>query len=781
MLQEVFYQSGESGMGLSRLTGPVHPASFADPYRLISTEDHFENANDMKRPLDSEKIKNAVFVERAGRRAYRARLRNTVIWPGFPLVLVFALTMAIPDIASAQQSNQKPFTLDSSTLLLLQPQVDGLKDKKEAFEVSVKGGSIVPDERFGHALQFGDDAGNGIIVNKSGALDFSHGFTLEVCLQLQQTDDKTPNPGGNPFTKMGSFYTTISKGRFNVDWMVFPTAEIFTTTDTQYDTYPVSRTGFPGYIDIPANRWVHIALTYDPVLKVARSWVDGRLDWTEYYSPEEAMPLKNDPSHDLNFGRGMKNVRIGEIRVSNVSRAINTLTPFETYVHALPYRKQSAVIMDHIEPSALPLEVVFQSGGKRLHHFTLTDAATRTVFFEPPVSDGQYTLTIKATSKGKELYSRTVDLYAGEDTKQAVKIDEGNRLVIDDNPIFPLMVYHTFLEDIPVLAKIGFTMFSARYPDNEGFSLPSRDDKTIATTRRFLDAAKENGIFLVANDGIYAGGGTTTQINRQGIEALTDDPALAIWYGADEPGRTRIEQLQPGYTTAKQLGMRPILSITNRNDHLQRLGETVDILAPDPYPIPNVSLRDVADTTKYAVNAVAGLKPVWTIIPQYQYYENDNKRPSEQELRCMSYLAITSGAQGLGVYAWDDRNAITKKGWYTKEHPEDLKILETVIGELNAMQNVLIIPNSPRVLTFSPANPALHAALKEDGEENYLMVVNDSRKAEEATLLLDGLQSADGVEVHDASVKLTIREEKVAMQLPPLGTRLYKLVNVKKD
>ena len=768
VLQEVFYKTCQSEMGLSRKTWAAYQAPFADLDRLTSTENHFERAHDMKRVLVVGKTKNEGFVEQGA--------LTTLLFS-----LLMALTMVFPNLVPAQQPNEKPFPLDPGTLLLLQPQADGLKDKKGAFEVSVKGARVVPDERFGHALEFGDAAGNGISVIKSGSLDFSRGLTLEMWLQLQQTDDKTPNPGGNPFTKMGSFYTTISKGRLNVDWMVFPTAPIFTTTDRQYDTYPVSRTGFPGYIDLPVNRWVHLALTYDPVLKVARTWVDGRLDWTEYYSPEEAMPLQSDPRHDLNFARGMKNVRVGEIRVSHVSRAIDRLTPFETYVHALPYRKKSAVILDHIEPTALPLEVVFQSGGKQLHHFTLTNAATRTVFFDPPVSEGQYPLTIQATSNGKELYSREVDLYAGDDTTQAVKIDDQNRFVINGKPIFPLMVYHTFLVDIPVLAKIGFTMFSARYPDNEGFSLPSRDEKTIALTRQFLDAAKENGIFMVVNDGIYAGGGTTTQLNRQGIETLTDDPALAIWYGADEPGRTRIEQLQPGYTAAKQLGKRPILSITNRNDHLQRLGETVDILGPDPYPIPNVSLRDVADTTKYSVNAVAGLKPVWTVLPQYQYYENDNKRPSEEELRCMSYLAIASGAQGLGIYAWDDRNAITKEGWYTKDHPEDLKILETVIGELKAMQDVITIPNSSRVLTFAPTNPALHAALKEDGDGNYLMIVNDSRKAEEATLSLDGLESADGVEFHDASIKLTIREGKVAVQLPPLGTRLYRLVNGKKD
>ena len=667
---------------------------------------------------------------------------------------------------------------DESTVMLLQPQAEGLKDKTGAFVANVNGGTIVTDARFGHALRFGEEERNGISVPDGGKIDFSRGMTLEMWLQLEQPDEKMPHLGGSLFVKMGSFYTTIRGNRFNVDWMTFPNDTVVTTTETQYRYYPVSGTGFPGYIDIPVNRWAHVALTYDPVLKVARSWIDDKLDWTEYYPREGAMPLQNNVNNVLSFVAGMKSVRVGEIRVSNVARAIETLTPFETYVHALPYRNKSAVIVEHIDSSTLPLDVVLQSDGKLLLQFSLTDPKTKTLLFDPPVSKSQYALTIKATSSGKEVYSRNVDLYAGDDSKQPVNIDDKNRLVINGKPVFPLMVYHTFMEDVPVLAKTGFNLFSARYPDNEGLALPTRDDKTIAIARQFLELAKANEIFVVANGGIFAAGGGSTEINTKGIGALTNDPALAIWYGADEPGRTRIRQLQDGYTSAKQITTRPIFSLTNRADHMPGLAETADILGSDPYPIPNISLRRVADFTKYCVNATAGLKPVWTVIPQYQYYEKDNKRPTEQELRCMAYLAITSGAQGLGIYAWDDRNAITKKGWYTKEHPEDLSILKTVIGELNKLEDVLIIPNSTRVLTLTPDNPAIHVAMKDSGKESYLFVVSDSRAAEEATLSIAGLQSADGVDVHDAHQNVSIRAGKVHLQLPPLGTRIYKLTNI---
>lgn len=714
---------------------------------------------------------------------------TTIVFNGarklFMILVAGLMCCLAADCASAQQGNRT--TADDHTIMLLQPGASGtMTDAKNVFTPEVKGATTVNDASRGQVLQFGDEANNGIRVKDGGKIDFSRGMTLDIWIQLEQPDEKTPNLGGSVFAKAGSFSTMIKDNSFDVKGysfsigsLSFPTVPVVTTTDRQYKTYPVGGTSFPGSEPLPGNRWVRITLTYDPAMKVARSWTDGKLFWTEYFSREEALPLQNNVNSALSFVAGMKNVRVGEIHVSNIARAIETLTPFETYVHALPYRKQSAVIIDHILLSDLPVEVVLQSGNRQLQELSLTDAKRKVVFFDAPVSQGQYPLSIKATSKGKEVYSREVNVYAGDDTRNPVRIDGKNRLVINGKPVFPLFVYHTFPEDVPLLAKIGFTLFTPRYPNSAAFSLPTRDDKSIAIAKQFLDLAKANDILMAASGGIFAHGGTSTQMNTKGHEALDDHPALGIWYGADEPGRNRIRQLQPGYTEAKQTITRPVFSVTNRYDHLQTLGETVDILGNDPYPIPNVSLRYVADFTRASVKAVAGLKPVWTVIPQYEYTPRDNKRPTEQELRSMAYLAIASGAQGLGIYAWDDRNAITKKGWRTGDHPEDVKILETVIGELNKLQGVLIIPNSTRVLTLTPDNPAIHVAMKESGQDSYLFVANDSRGAQEATLSIAGLQSADGVDVHNGSQKISIRGGNVLLQLPPIGTRIYKLTNVK--
>lgn len=662
--------------------------------------------------------------------------------------------------------------VDEHTLMLLQPQAGGMKDRKQVFEATVKGGTLMPDERFGQALQFGDAQGNGISVKDGGKLDFSRGLTLEMWLQLQQPDDKTPNPGGPIFTKMGSFYMTIKDGKLHNDWMTFPTQEIFTTTDKQFKYYPVETEGFGGVLPLAPNRWTHVAVTYDPVLKVIRTWIDGSLDRTRYLVRPGEQPLQSNPRNTLNFLNGMKNVRVGEIRVSNIARAINTLPPLETYVHALPYRKQVAVSFDQINPKALPLEIVLQwqtpnGPSSVLQRFALTEPLRKDVVFTPPGWKAQYTLTVNAFSGNREVYSKSVRVINGDATSQPVRIDEQNRFILNGRPVFPLVAYHSFAEDFATLGKMGFNIVTPRAPDSNFMGLSPNSDEDIATMRRYLDIAKENNVTLSVSG---------KSSNLRGVAALADHPALAFWYGADEPWG-KLEYLRDSYNAVKQLAPgRPIFNVQNNPTRFQETAEGADILGCDPYPIPNVSLRTVVDHTKAAIRAVGGLKPVWTVIPQYE-----SKLPTQQELRCMAYLAIAAGTNGLGIYAWDDRHAKTRQGWYTGAHPEHQKILADVIGELAKLEQVLLIPNSTRELAFEPANPALHAALKESAGESYLLVVNDSRKGEEATLSLAGLQSADGVEVHEGQQKLAVREGKAQVQLPPLGVRLYKLSNIVKQ
>jgi hypothetical protein len=691
-------------------------------------------------------------------------LSNNIHVKAVKIALIFVAYCLASGCAIAQQS-KSTFAADSHTIMLLQPGVNGtMTDQTQTFEPVVKGAETVNDSRFGKVLQFGDKDGNGITVKDDGKMDFSDGLTLEMWLLLP---DSKPY-SGNLFQKRGSFAAVLSENRIDVTNMDFPTVPVATDTPQQLKYYPVGSYGFHGNLPLASMHWAHVAVTYDPVVKVIRTWIDGDLDRSSYLVQQGKMPLENDETKSLSILDGMKNVRVAGIRVSDIARDINNLPPMETYVNALPYRNQIAVIFDHINPKAGPLDVVLQwelpigTTPSVLQRFTLENTTRKDIVFTPlGWKNDIYTLIITAYSQNKLVYSRIARVMNQDLTTQPTRIDKQNRFIMDGKPVFPLMIYDAFKEDFPEMAKLGFNIVYPRSPDSTFMEFNPRDAKDIATMHDYLESA--------ANNNIGISFGTKTRA----ILEFRDKPGLSLWYGADEPWG-HLQRLIDNYNRVKLFAPNaPVFIVQNNRTRFQETAEGADILACDPYPIPSVSLRDVVDATKSAIAAVGGLKPVWTILPQYQ-----SKRPTEQELRCMAYLAIVSGANGLGIYAWDMRNSTTKVGYYTKEHPQDAKILADVVGELDKLQDVLTIPNSSREYTLTPANPALHVAMKESGNDSYLFVVNDSRAAQGATLSIAGLQSADGVDIHDASQKLSIRDGKVLLQLPPLGVRVYKLANI---
>src|SRR5690606_195019 len=112
------------------------------------------------------------------------------------------------------------------------------------------------------------------------------------------------------FVKVGSLAGAIKKDRLTISWLSFPTVPVYTTTDKQYKSYPVGNTGFNGAIKLKVSKWHHLAFTYDPILKVARTYIDHQLDQTRYFSNEEALPMQSKSSSPLMLFRGMKNIKV---------------------------------------------------------------------------------------------------------------------------------------------------------------------------------------------------------------------------------------------------------------------------------------------------------------------------------------------------------------------------------------------------------------------------------------------------------------------------------------
>ncbi len=664
---------------------------------------------------------------------------------------------------------------DENTILLLRVNADGsaLEDVGGELPVQLKGGRIVSDQRFGHAIHFGDDSEHSISVRDGGRFDFAKGFTFEAWVNVTSSEG-SPNPGGSLATKQGSFSFGLSK-KLGLDnqWMRFPRVPIVTTDEKQLNYFPVGNCGFYGSTSIPTGQWAHLAVTYEADREVIRTWIDGSEDRVRYLTRGEyGTMLQCDSDAPLTLFHGLKHVEVGAVRVSGVARAIGPANLLETYVHQLPWQQRIVLQFAHLGsdlPYPLQTSVTWENPNGPatvIHRGTLVGPEDKLVELKGVGwNNDYYNLYIRVTAGHKEIYRRSTRVANGiVRGKQRIAVRSDKRIAMNGKTIFPLFMYHVFPEDFQALADMGFHFVTPRAPDSPfldfGRNLPVEFDNMKVS----LDAAQKAGIQLIMS----------ARISKLGsVFRFADHPALGAWKTFDEPWGVSLDKMIDTYNTIKIYDQKlPIMTVQNNLSRMSETAEGLDILACDPYVIPSVSLRYVVEATKASRRAVADLKPVWTLLDQYP-----TKLPNLQELRCMMYLSVAAGADGIGIYAWDYRRGRGEeplKGWRTGDSPKDLHVLRAAMREFTAIQHVLVIPNDESGATFTSENPAIHIALKKSGKETYLVIANDSRGAEKATVKIKGIENATATNLADEST-LKIVGGSLILELAPLASGAYRV------
>jgi len=684
------------------------------------------------------------------------------------LILVALLLVSL----NAAQAGERGERIECNTNTVFLLQVDAAKntfcDRTGRFTLSVSGGTVITDEQWGACLKLGDGDKTGITVKDDGKISFDGGMTLDAWVYLEELP---PAKGAALALKVGSFSWDIVKGKLNTAWMVFPSEEIFTTTPAQFKYYPVGGDMINGLMHVPLKKWVRLTMAYDEPLGLITTRIGGMTD-RQRYRYRGPQRLQCDGHSAITLLQGFKNCRVGALRL-NTGRPHLAAPSLEVYLNQLPFQDRMMLTFDHIDPELpLPIEVTVvweKASGEAatLHTLTLDSHAKKDVLFELPTwKNSLHTIMVNATAEGRAVFSKNFRI-ANVKPVGPVTIGEDRALVKNGKKFFPLMVYHAMPEDFPVLAELGFNVLLNNFNLRQH---AGRDEAAYsALLTQSLDAAQKNHLLLwvVANSDYNS---------LFTIPVAKAHPALLGWYGADEPWGD-LTRLVESYNTIKMLEPnKPIFVVQNNYSRLQETAMGADIVGVDPYPVPNVSLRMVVDATRAAIRAVSGRKPVWTILPQYE-----TKIPTRTELRCMAWLAIISGADGVGFFDWDERlrnpQTGTMKGWYTKEHPEQVEDLRAVLKELRALEHVLLAPAAARQPTLTPANLAVHAVVRETGGKRYLLIASDSRRAEEITVQLEDAANgearclADGVN----HTHLRIQNGALRIKLPPLGVAVYQL------
>lgn len=225
--------------------------------------------------------------------------------------------------------------------------------------------------------------------------------------------------------------------------------------------------------------------------------------------------------------------------------------------------------------------------------------------------------------------------------------------------------------DYAVLRAAGFNVVTAGLDDP-------------ATTA----AIRQAGLRVLLSPGTTAGPAFDPAAARRTVARHDANPLVWAWYLSDEPDLNNIapELVRDAHRAVKAVpARRPTALVLQDGAEAQHYGRIPDILMLDRYPVPWQPLATFGQHVRMARLGAGPDRPLiaviqafdWSRYPTMIEVKPDFRPPTREEIRCMTYLALVEGANGLFYYTFADGN------WKIREHPETWDALRQVVGEVN--------------------------------------------------------------------------------------------------
>jgi hypothetical protein len=258
---------------------------------------------------------------------------------------------------------------------------------------------------------------------------------------------------------------------------------------------------------------------------------------------------------------------------------------------------------------------------------------------------------------------------------QSAASDERGRITVNGKPFFPILLYDvpTDPESLKMLREHGFNTLTAK---------PEVSDTLLANG--FYTAVQPGKDPVTNLDGVLFGIGM-------------DSPAL--YWKQDllkkaKADLVRMRELVPNRTIMNAIGYwedEPTGVYSNKVPSKERYDELVkllDVSAPYLYPIPYQPVRSVSEAVKRAKTATAGKKPLLPILQLFTWEAKD-RYPTPAELKCMVYLSLIHGADGIGYYSYNYVSG--KKGTnVAREQPELWQEVKQINSEIAEIRTLLL-------------------------------------------------------------------------------------------
>lgn len=331
--------------------------------------------------------------------------------------------------------------------------------------------------------------------------------------------------------------------------------------------------------------------------------------------------------------------------------------------------------------------------------------------------------------------------------KPTVGFDKNGFLTVEGKPWFPVGIY-------TLQARQGGHEDVMEEGRQAGFNCTVFYAYTVDTITPLLDAAQRHGLraFVYPANPYRVREHTATRDELVGeIKARMNHPALLGWYLVDEPegiGVSSVETVRNYYQLVKETDpSHPCSLVIMSPGAAANYGGSADIVWIDPYPVPHSPVTYVSECMDGAHASVAGDKPVWAIPQAFDWSVwNTGKidkihRPTPDEERCMTYLALVHGAKGI-IY-W----AHTGSKYYIHDYPEHWAAVKKIAGELRDLSPVLLTGNSRIKASATPGTATLDLMVKELDGQVYVFAVNRETTACQATISLKGVPTFSNIEV----------------------------------
>ncbi len=231
--------------------------------------------------------------------------------------------------------------------------------------------------------------------------------------------------------------------------------------------------------------------------------------------------------------------------------------------------------------------------------------------------------------------------------------DHGETLV-NGRPFFPAGFYGVPDSD------------EARPIPQAGYNVALTYMTDVESCRKWLDRCRQLGLLgIVSVPNPFVAAFDEAAL-RRAIRAVKEHPALLAYYLFDEPypstpGATPAELKRAYDVVADEDPYHPIGVCLNVPDFTDDYIDCYDVVLPDPYPLVKrvQPLTLVSDNLAETRRALAGTKPIW-VVPQAFGSDvvegigdpEQYRTPTPDQERCMTYLALTQGVQGVVYYCY---------------------------------------------------------------------------------------------------------------------------------